>query len=103
MVATSSATSFLTGVLHNRIAWDALAKAPSDAAADLRAVLASAPTETEAGGAVELRKENGDALNDTEALAATMECLSLPKIVRLIEARRRERGSRCPSSGRWCR
>ena len=104
VVATSSATSFLTGVLHNRIAWDVLAKAPSDAAADLRAVLASAPTETEAGGAVELRKENGDALNDTEAaLAATMECLSLPKIVRLIEARRREGGSRCPSSGRWCR
>ena len=87
MVATSSATSFLTGVLHNRIAWDVLAKAPSDAAADLRAVLASAPTETEAGGAVELRKRNGDALNDTEAALAARwlrrrrrGCLSLPKI-----------------------
>ena len=100
VVATSSATSFLTGVLHNRIAWDVLAKAPSDAAADLRAVLASAPTETEAGGAVEVRKENGDALNDTEAaLAATMECLSLPKIVRLIEARRREGGKPMPELG----
>lgn len=100
VVATSSATSFLTGVLHNRIAWDVLAKAPSDAAADLRAVLASAPTETEAGGAVEVRKENGDALNETEAaLAATMECLSLPKIVRLMEARRREGGKAMPELG----
>lgn len=100
VVATSSATSFLTGVLHNRIAWDVLAKAPSDAAADLQAVLASAPTETEAGGAVEVRKENGDALNETEAaLAATMECLSLPKIVRLMEARRREGGEAMPELG----
>jgi hypothetical protein len=39
IVATSSATSFLTGVLHNRIAWDVLEKAPGDCADTLTEVL----------------------------------------------------------------
>ena len=85
VVATSSATSFLTGVLHSRIAWDTLATAPAGCADDIKAVLAD---DSEASDAPLLTKENGEPLNDVERrLAETMECLSLPKITRLIAQR----------------
>ena len=97
VVATSSATSFLTGVLHSRIAWDTLAAAPAGCADDLKAVLAEANGSTENNdgasdeASVALTKENGEPLNDVEArLAETMECLSLPKITRLMARRRRD-------------
>ena len=91
VVATSSATSFLTGVLHSRIAWDTLAAAPAGCADDLKAVLAEANGAAEASDAPLLTKENGEPLNDVERqLAETMECLSLPKITRLMARRRRD-------------
>ena len=91
VVATSSATSFLTGVLHSRIAWDTLAAAPAGCADDIKAVLAEANGAAEASDAPLLTKENGEPLNDVERqLAETMECLSLPKITRLMAARRRD-------------
>jgi hypothetical protein len=49
-----------------------------------------------------LTKENGEPLNDVERrLAETMECLSLPKITRLMAARRRDADmeSAAPSLG----
>ena len=91
VVATSSATSFLTGVLHSRIAWDTLAAAPAGCADDIKAVLAEANGAAEASDAPLLTKENGEPLNDVERqLAETMECLSLPKITRLMARRRRD-------------
>ena len=96
VVATSSATSFLTGVLHSRIAWDTLAAAPAGCADDIKAVLAGATGEAPGESCVDspttaLTKENGEPLNDVERrLAETMECLSLPKITRLMAARRRD-------------
>ena len=40
VVATSSATSFLTGVLHNRIAWNVLSEAEDAVADEIKAVVA---------------------------------------------------------------
>ena len=107
VVATSSATSFLTGVLHSRIAWDTLAAAPAGCADDIKAVLAGATGEAPGESCVDspttaLTKENGEPLNDVERrLAETMECLSLPKITRLMAARRRDADmeSAAPSLG----
>jgi hypothetical protein len=104
VVATSSATSFLTGVLHSRIAWDTLAAAPVGCADDIKAVLAGAAGEAECvdSPTTALTKENGEPLNDVEwRLAETMECLSLPKITRLMAARRRDADmeSAAPSLG----
>ena len=104
VVAPSCATAFLTGVLHNRLAWDVLGRAPENVAEDLLRVMRE---EDGASGGVEdvgksenVRKENGEALNETEAaLAAAMECLSLPKIARLTEARRRALGRGAPKLG----
>jgi len=93
IVATSSATSFLTGVLHNRIAWDVLEKAPGDCADTLTEVLREDTCDETVSEKVTLTKENGEPLNATETkLAATMECLSLPKIVRLMSSRRQALG-----------
>ena len=169
IVATSSATSFLTGVLHNRIAWDVLEKAPGDCADTLTEVLREDTCDETVSEKVMLTKvrtvfpnhhapplrlqllldvhgrhstevfplvltylllvtltaywpllqihhkctvcayklrtlretdtfgfyleENGEPLNATETkLAATMECLSLPKIVRLMSSRRQALG-----------
>jgi hypothetical protein len=102
VVATSSATSFLTGVLHSRIAWDVLAAAPGDCADALKQVLEEdhSGKETAEESKQTLTLENGKPLNEAETkLAETMECLSLPKIVRLMSNRRHELNLEMPKLG----
>ena len=99
VVATSSATSFLTGVLHSRIAWEALEASPAGAADDLNAVLASVGDGDAREEAAEC-KEGGEPLNATEqALADAMRCLSLPKLIGLMQVARKERGLSMPCLG----
>lgn len=110
VVSTSSATSFLTGVLHSRIAWDVLEASPAGAADQLNKVIAPAgrPDNRGDGGsgcddakiALTACREDGEPLNATEqALADAMECLSLGKLVELMKAARRESGSAMPRLG----
>ena len=93
VVATCSATSFLTGVLHNRIAWKELSEAPSGVADELKNLVAVKSAHERA----KVTKESGEELLPTEQdLADTIEVLNLAKIVRLVEENQREVGGQLP-------
>ena len=95
IVATCSATSFLTGVLHNRIAWKELSEAPSGVADELKNLVA---VENVSEQVKVLTKENGEELLPTEQnLADTIEVLNLLRIVRLMEERKRDSGGQLPT------
>jgi hypothetical protein len=87
-------------VLH-LTARDVLEASPAGAADELKKVLASVGDGVDAaGGALKACKEGGEPLNATEqALADTMECLSLVKIVQLMGAARKENGLAMPRLG----
>ena len=97
VVATSSATSFLTGVLHNRIAWNVLSEAEDAVADEIKAVVAASLDVGEKSKPVIHANEKGLPLTPTEAaLADTMDCLSMSTMIRLMEQGQRSHGVEMP-------